>query len=397
MRKLYLLLIIQCFFVLSVTAQCPTIVGIMVDACINPADPTSQEQDNEFIFLRNGASPLAVNDLAIDLPNNTDITIAGTNDFAPNAGTVASPIGGCFTVLDDGGTIPANAAVVIFMSNDVNLAYDFTSWCTQFGNVYILYKNQAPTTPTYLNTSPSAATRNTIVSTTTCPAVTFTYNVPTTSADGNFYGFPAPTGSVSISPGPANNGCTSPPFNPLPVTLMNFTAGYINNNVVLTWNTATEINASHFTIEKSTDGISFSPVTQVPAAGNSSEELSYRYVDSSPGTGTTYYRLRMVDLDGQFKLSRIVIVNATASGIAFNRLYPNPVSVELIIEWNARGNSQAQVTVIDLNGRIMGTQLLSSVPGFNQGKIPVAELAPGQYILRMSIDGELITEKFLKQ
>ena len=397
MRKLYLLLTTLLFSVYAVNAQCPAIVGIMVDACIDASVPGSTESQNEFIFLRNGPSILNVNDIAIDLPTNNDITVAGLNDFAPNAGP-ATPVGTCFEVLDDGEAIAANGAVVIFMSNNVTISYDFTSWCAQFGTVYILYKNQTSLpTPTYLNTGSAGTQRSTVLTTPSCGPDTYTYNVPTTSVDGHFYGFPAPTAGTSISPGPVNNGCTSPPFNPLPVTLSSFTASIISQAAVLNWTTSTEINSSHFEIEKSTDGQNFRVAGTIAAAGNSSANLAYQYRDADPGGDRTYYRLNMVDLDGSSKRSSIVMVRFTSSGIAMNQVYPNPVSDELVIEWNGRSNSRAQVSVVSMNGSVLSTELRPSVPGYNIGRIRTAQLAAGLYFIRMEIDGEFLTGKFLKK
>lgn len=391
MRKLYLSIAAHVFFAFSVSAQCPRIAGIMVDAC-------GLENNNEFIFLLNGNAALNVDDLVITFPANGSISVANTNDFSANSGT--SPTGACLTLLDDGGVIPANAPVVIFMSNNIGQAYDLTSWCTQYGTVYILYRNlAAPTTPTFLNTNPTAVQRTVALSVNLVPAcaANFTYNVPVTSVDGNFYRFPAPTAGTSLSPGSVNNGCASPPPVLLPVTLTAFTVGIINQAAVLRWTTTTEINSSHFEIERSADGEHFSVVGRLAAAGQSNTPLSYQYTDPGAVNGRTWYRLRTVDLDGQSAYSRIIRLQATASGVALHQLYPNPVSDELVIEWNGRLQSKAALTVVDLQGRILQTNQLTSVAGFNQGRLFVGSLRAGTYFLKLDVDGEQFSERFVKK
>lgn len=261
-------------------AQCPRVAGIMVDACATgPA-----ESRNEFIFFLNGNTPLNVDDLHVTFPSNPPIS-TGTDDFAPNTGQ--TPIGSCLTVLDDGGVIPANAPFIMFMSNDVEVTYDFSSWCTEYGTVYLLYKNVlVPTFATFLNETTTPGTHRSVTvslaSTTSCNA-TFTYEVPVgTSVDGNFFRFPEPTAGVSMSPGFVNNGCASPPFELLPVTLEGFTASYRNNHVQLSWSTATELNASHFEILRSSDGIQYATIGTVAANGNTSSITQYSYNDNDP-------------------------------------------------------------------------------------------------------------------
>lgn len=396
MRTIYALLVLLCLFPESTVAQClriGIIGGIMVDAC-NGVAP-GLEQDNEFIFLLNGPSPLNVDDIAIDLPNNTDINLVSTNDFSPNTGS-ASPVGGCFTVLDDGGVIPANAAVVIFMSNRVTQSYDLTSWCTQYGTVYILYKNQTLTTPTFLNTSPTPAVRNTQLffrSLLGC-AITYTYNVPTTSTDGNYYRFPEAINGVSVSPGPVNNGCAAPPPELLPVTLKSFSAAFINQSIVLQWSTATEINSGYFEIEKSSDGQTFTSIGKTTAAGNSNALLQYSFTDAASGTGKIFYRLRIVDIDGQTEYSKIVSVKGTSSGVALINVFAG--ASELKVEWNARQKGTVQMAVTDLYGRRLQSRSLPSEAGYNQTSLSLHGMSRGQYVFQLFIDGEVMAEKFVR-
>ena len=90
---------------------------------------------------------------------------------------------------------------------------------------------------------------------------------------------------------------------PLPVGLMHFTATSDGKIVELDWATATELNNSHFEIQRSEDGESWSVLDEVNGAGFSNEEKNYRYRDVNNVRG--YYRLKQVDLDGAFEYSPI--------------------------------------------------------------------------------------------
>lgn len=381
----------------ALKAQCPRLAGIMVDACSSGAT----ESRNEFIFCLNGSSSLNVDDLGIIFPANANIG-TGTNDFAPNAGL--APIGPCLTVLDDGGVIPANAPFIIFMSSDVAVAYDFSSWCAQYGTVYLLYKtNPSPTTATFLNeTTVPGTQRSVVMSVSGSPSctATYTYNVLVgtgVSADGNFYRFPDPGGGLSLSPGFINNGCASPPFVLLPVTLEAFTASYRNHLAELSWSTTMELNASHFEVLKSTDGAHYETIGQVQVTGNSGTTTRYHFTDPDPSEGRRFYRLRTVDIDGSTELSRIISLRASASGVTLNAIYPNPVTDELIVEWNGISSMKTQVSIRDMAGRLLQTTTVVTLSGFNQLKLNTSQLSAGQYFLSLDPGNGNIVQPFLKR
>ncbi|RYY67656.1 MAG: hypothetical protein EOO12_00410, partial [Chitinophagaceae bacterium] len=122
---------------------------------------------------------------------------------------------------------------------------------------------------------------------------------------------------------------------PLPVTLLSFTGkrnGTVNE---LKWKTASESNSRGFAVERSSDGVTFTQVTFVPSranGGNSTSDISYAYSDASAGSAGQgaankwYYRLKQVDLDGQYKYSAVVLLKGDKSGfITVEGIYPNPV------------------------------------------------------------------------
>ena len=108
----------------------------------------------------------------------------------------------------------------------------------------------------------------------------------------------------------------------LPVKLEYFTAYKDNNESLLKWATATEINNYYFDIERSVDGITFESLSKVYSlSSNSNTELSYQFSDKSPLNGTNYYRLKQVDLDGNFEYSWLVPVDFTINNNLFLKYY----------------------------------------------------------------------------
>ena len=95
----------------------------------------------------------------------------------------------------------------------------------------------------------------------------------------------------------------------LPIELLSFTLYKNNNNdILLKWTTASEINNDYFTIEKSNTDIDFEILTNVRGAGNSSQLLNYSYIDYNPYNGINYYRLKQTDYDGQYSYSEIIAI-----------------------------------------------------------------------------------------
>jgi hypothetical protein len=114
------------------------------------------------------------------------------------------------------------------------------------------------------------------------------------------------------------------PNNPLPVTLVNFKGHLAEAYVLLDWQTVSEVNAAHFVVERSRDGVRFGPVATVKSKGNTSDVQLYQARDVNPLPGMCYYRLKMVNTDGRFEYSKIVSISRYIGNAGSNALYPNP-------------------------------------------------------------------------
>lgn len=120
---------------------------------------------------------------------------------------------------------------------------------------------------------------------------------------------------VTTSCGDMNNSgvFTTAPNVPVFLTGFSATPECANARVRLNWTTQNEANSSHFVIERSTDGLNYMWVKQVPAAGNSSVPLPYEYFDNYPIKGFATYRLIIVDLNGSYTISPVVTIQANAA------------------------------------------------------------------------------------
>ena len=174
---------------------------------------------------------------------------------------------------------------------------------------------------------------------------------------------------------------------PLPVTLLDFNAEAINEKEVLCkWTTASEINSSHFEVERSFDGLKFEFIGSVKAAGNSSQVLHYSLLDPSPQVGINYYRLKQFDMDGTFKYSAVVSVRFNPNAVYQVNIYPNPSSEFVYISVNGIINHQnTLLRLYDITGRLLMSKPLHELKTNSDQlfTLSVAHLAPAAYVLEI--------------
>jgi hypothetical protein len=168
----------------------------------------------------------------------------------------------------------------------------------------------------------------------------------------------------------------SPPGGVLPVKLSAFSAKKQESSVLLQWSSASEINASHFEVERSANGSDFEKIATVPASNAS----DYSSVDNAPLKGMNHYRLRMVDNNGTFSYSKILSVKTKEQSRI--SAYPNPVSKELTVTITADLNAHEQISIYDASGRLVKNQTIQLVQGINQVRLDVSSLRSGMYMIK---------------
>ncbi len=159
----------------------------------------------------------------------------------------------------------------------------------------------------------------------------------------------------------------------LPITLTGFRADAKACDVVISWSTAAEWNASHFTVEVRSDVSGWTELAREAANNRAS---SYSVADAQAGR-TSYYRLKSVDLDGTVITSRVVTASTSCELAPAVYAYPNPTGGELTLA-NV-SNEIRTALAVDLLGR--GTQLSVS-----NGRVDLSALSPGRYALRVGSD-----------
>jgi hypothetical protein len=170
----------------------------------------------------------------------------------------------------------------------------------------------------------------------------------------------------------------------LPVSLLSFKAEWKNEDALLTWVTANELNTAFFEVERSTDGITFSPIAKQKAAGNSGTQLQYDHTDYKPAkfaaspSNTLYYRLKTIDTDGKSSLSAIVVLKISLGQDGAITLYPNPAKQFVVVTLSGQQLLNKPVLrLTDANGKLLLTKPMQT----DTERIELNNYANGIYYL----------------
>jgi hypothetical protein len=190
--------------------------------------------------------------------------------------------------------------------------------------------------------------------------------------------------AVSATGGAGAHGMVVIKFTaPLAVTLSNFTVSCENGRTI-NWSTESERNASHFIVERSRDGADWFEIGRLNAVGTTTQEQHYSLQDKSASYGTSYYRLKEVDYDGQVRVYDVVSSDCSSnSGI---NVYPNPTQGNFVLEINSETAFEGTAVVYDLNGKALVQREINASKGISLVYFDGDHLANGTYILK--IEGE---------
>ncbi len=187
----------------------------------------------------------------------------------------------------------------------------------------------------------------------------------------------------------------------LPVTLLSFNAAVKNSSVALSWETATESNSSHFSIQRSYNNQQFSDIGRVEASGSSTTLKSYSFTDNSASyfEKPVYYRLAMVDKDGTMKYSKIISAVLKATSTFIKSVYPNPVKSgsNLHLDFVAIANENITIQLVDNQGRVSKKITQYATKGTNIININLPASAAGIYKLVVKSSGGIMQQPVLVQ
>ena len=175
----------------------------------------------------------------------------------------------------------------------------------------------------------------------------------------------------------------------LSVELRNFYAQLLSNNQVgLTWQTASEKNNNGFEIQRSTDGNNWTKIGFVKGNGTTNAEQKYTFTDEGP-LSINYYRLRQLDFDGNEAFSKTLTINT--KGKWATKIFPNPVTNIMTIDVGEVDN--AAIRLVD----VLGKEIIVKQGQSGQTSLDVSLLSAGIYFVEIKANGRVVREKIVKQ
>ncbi|MEP7237180.1 MAG: T9SS type A sorting domain-containing protein, partial [Ferruginibacter sp.] len=170
--------------------------------------------------------------------------------------------------------------------------------------------------------------------------------------------------------------------NPLPITINYFTGTKNNGSHLLNWKvTCVSTPSATIEVERSIDGRNYSSIYSINATALRCQQ-PFDYADNQPAKGVNYYRLKMTDVDGKITYSTVVSLINASKGIDVMNIAPNPiVNGRFNLKVSAAEKVQMQLQITDMQGRILQTQAVSMIAGFNSIPVNVRNLSAGTYQL----------------
>jgi hypothetical protein len=195
--------------------------------------------------------------------------------------------------------------------------------------------------------------------------------------------------------------------NILPVSITGFAVTPSAAGAALTWRTLSEVNNYGFHVQRRpASGTNFETLSGSFQAGHGTtvEPQQYSYVDATAGSGSWYYRLEQVDLNGTVHHSAEVLLNTTTdvavkvvpTEFSLGQNYPNPFNPSTTIRFGMPVRARVTLTVYDALGRQVA-QLLNGdeQEGYHEVLFDASGLASGAYFYRLVAGTFVQTHRFM--
>lgn len=214
--------------------------------------------------------------------------------------------------------------------------------------------------------------------------------------DGSYRCYIALTGCVqrtrNVNISSANCG------RPVPVKLISFTGKHEKGWVYLNWQTENEAGMKNYIVEKSLNGIDFTPLNTVAAMNNLSGSAAYSSTDylRNSNAGVVLYRLKLVDKDGKFSYSNIIRISPESKAGTLV-VFPNPVISNISFSFTSNMNGTAAITIFDKTGRTVFMNTIKFSKGDNTLILPETKHLPaGTYIIQLTAPSQTANARLVK-
>jgi hypothetical protein len=173
-----------------------------------------------------------------------------------------------------------------------------------------------------------------------------------------------------------NSNC--PGLGALPVDILYFGGKLSNSHVLLNWIVENELNLDYYEVQRSINGIEYTPIAQIKATNSS----HYTYTDTVQKLSgrRLYYRLQKTDKDGSYTYSSVWSIHVPTYNNSTFLLYPNPAANTVNLQLNQTYNGNVVIYITDYTGRKLITGNFMAINGMINA-IDIHALRAGSYIM----------------
>lgn len=185
----------------------------------------------------------------------------------------------------------------------------------------------------------------------------------------------------------------------LPVKLATFGAAAANGKVQVKWEATSEVNSSHYIIQRSSNGRNFAEVGKVNSQNSINSMSEYNFVDVLPLKGTSYYRLAMVDKDGSVEYSKIANIRIDfTNSLTIENLVVSSTNANVKFTLYSNEKQPVNVAVLDEAGRTLVNTRLAVQEGANTIDRKIQGISTGIYYVKVyTAGGETFTKSVLSR
>ncbi len=180
-----------------------------------------------------------------------------------------------------------------------------------------------------------------------------------------------------------------------PIELIKFEAkAHTGNQVLVSWATASELNADHFIIERSYDGLNFTPVKKVTASGSSNSINNYAFYDNVDQGGIIYYKLIQYDLDGTRHSFNVVSVTVERNDLY---VFPNPNKGSFNVSFDGVLSDDVTIEIINTLGQVIYTEVVYKNAGLLNKELDIRSAATGVYFVKVQSANDHWLRRIVKE
>ena len=168
----------------------------------------------------------------------------------------------------------------------------------------------------------------------------------------------------------------------LPVSWLYFRGSNKGKDNLLEWATSNEQNSKEFVLERSLTGMNFIDIAKILSQGNSNTQQNYNYKDvgiDKLNSAVMYYRIKQIDINGNFKYSNIVRLNYNIKEKLNSIVYPNPTQGMITVTVGENSLIGTVAVVMDVNGRILQQIKIAA----QSQSIDLKNFSNGTYFIRL--------------